>query len=104
MKYAVHLADVAVRAYNTTTLDPALMLLRPVFTDTAVKVKPDDTLDNTGMLLDDSDPERLDAILRLLRLKVKHVDLRVYQSETGKGSWKVATLDADLPMFDQSGE
>ena len=93
MKYAVHLADVAVRAYNTTTLDPALILLRPALTDIAVKVKPDDTLDNMGILLDDSDPERLDAILRLLRLKVKHVDLRVYQSATGNGSWKVAHIE-----------
>jgi len=93
MKYAIQLADVAIRAYNTTTIDPVLLLLRPVLTDTTVKVKSDDTLDNTGMLLDDSDPERLDAILRLLRSKATHVDLRVYQSETGNGSWKPAQIE-----------
>jgi len=88
MKYAVQLADVAIRAYDTTTIDPVLLLLHPVLTDVTVKVKGDDLLDNTGILLDDSDPERLDAILHLLRLKVDRRDLRVYQSETGNGSWK----------------
>ena len=92
MRYAVQLADVAIRAYNATTLDPALILLRPVLTDTVVKVKPESTLDNMGVLLDDSDPERLDAILRLLRLKLQHRDLRVYQSETGRGGWKPAKI------------
>ena len=95
MRFAVQLTDVAVRAYNSTTLDPALILLHPVLTDTLVQIKPEDTLDNMGILLDDSDPERVDAILRLLCLKVKHVDLRVYQSETGNGGWKVATLHVD---------
>ena len=92
MKYAVHLADVAVKAYDDAKLDPVLLLLRPVLTDVVVKVKSNDILDNTGILLDDSDPERLDAILRLLRMKVRHVDLRVYQSETGHGSWKTARI------------
>lgn len=89
MKYAVQLADVAVRAYDTTVIDPVLVLLRPVLTDVVVKVKSDEMLDNTGMLLDDSDPERLEAILCLLRMNVDHRDLRVYQSKTGKGSWKL---------------
>ena len=93
MKYAVQLADIAIRAYNTTTIDPVLLLLRPVLTKIAVKVKPDDALDNVGMLLDDSDPERLDAILQLLRLKVDHRDLRVYQSKTGRGGWKRARIE-----------
>jgi len=95
MKYAVQLADIAIRAYNTTTIDPVLLLLQPVLTKIAVKIKPDDALDNVGMLLDDSDPERLDAILQLLRLKVDHRDLRVYQSETGRGSWKRAKIEEE---------
>ena len=100
MKYAVQLADIAIRAYNATAIDPVLLLLRPVLTDTAVKVKADDTLDNTGMLLDDSDPERLDAILQLLRSKVDHRDLRIYQSETGRGGWK----RADIARLEQAAE
>ena len=93
MKYAVQLTDVAVRAYNSTTLDPALILLQPALTDTIVKIKPEDTLDNMGILLDDSNPERLDAILRLLRMKLDERTFRVYQSATGNGSWKVAHIE-----------
>jgi len=94
VKYAVQLADVAVRAYNSTGIDPVLVLLRPVLTDVMVKVKPDDMLDNTGILLDDSNPERLAAILQLLRMNVKHRDLRVYQSKTGKGGWKKMEVES----------
>ena len=92
MRFAAQLADVAIRAYDSTKLDLVLMLLVPVLTDTTVKVKPDDMLDNIGILLDDSDPERLDAILKILRMNVKHRDLRVYQSKTGKGGWKKARI------------
>ena len=88
----MQLTDIAVRAYNVTGLDPVLVLLRPVLTVELVKVKPEDTLDNTGILLDDSDPERLDAILRLLRMNVPQHKLRLYQSKTGKGSWKTARI------------
>ena len=94
MKYAVQLTDVAVRAYNSRTIDPVLLLLRPVLTDTVVKVTSAGVLDNTGILLDDSDPERLDAIVRLLRYKLKQRDLRLYQSKTGRGGWKVARIEA----------
>ena len=90
--YAVQLTDIAVRAYNTTIVDPALILLRPVLTKITVQVKSEDTLDNMGLLLDDSDPERLDAILQVLRMKIPQHKLRLYQSETGKGGWKTARI------------
>ena len=61
MRHAVQLADVAIRAYNTTAIDPV----------------------------------RLDAILRLLRMKVDHRDLRVYESETGNGGWKRAKIEEE---------
>jgi|GEM_PF-3293825 len=88
MRYAVQLADIAL----VEPLHPARLLLAPVLTATKVTVGSSGAFDNVGVLLDDSDPERLDAILRLLRLKLKPRELRLYQSETGKGGWKTARI------------
>jgi len=75
------------------------MMIQPVLTDTVVRVKPHDIFDHVGLLLDDSDPERLMAIMRLLKRQYPNVwELRFYQSETEQGGWKPAQL-AELPLF-----
>ena len=88
MRYAVQFSDIVM----VDPLHPVRLLLAPVLTDTVVTVGNSDDFDCVGLLLDDSDPERLDAILRLLRSKLKQRDLRLYQSKTGKGGWKTARI------------
>lgn len=44
------------------------------------------------LLLDDSDSGRVDAIIEILRMKLKPYQLRLYQSKTGEGGWKTAQI------------
>ena len=88
LHYAVNLGDLII---YKDPMNPIRILLGPVLTDEAIEVAPD-KVDGVALLLDDSDPERLDAILQLLRLKVPQRGLRLYQSKTGKGGWKAARI------------
>ena len=88
MRYAVNLGDLM--GYKDP-MCPVQLLLGPVLTKEAIEVA-SDKVDGVALLLDDSDPERLDAILRLLRMKCKPYQLRLYQSKTGKGGWKTARI------------
>ena len=88
MRYAVNLGDLII---YKDPMHPVRLLLGPVLTNERIEVAAD-KVDGVALLLDDSDPERLDAILRLLRIKVPQHKLRLYQSKSGTGGWKTARI------------
>ena len=88
MRYAVNLADLMV---YKDPMNPVRLLLEPVLTIETVVVA-SDKVDGVALLLYSSDPERVIAILQILRMKLKPYQLRLYQSKTGKGGWKTACI------------
>lgn len=85
MRYAVSLSDLM----RFKGIHPVRLLLRPVLTRETVVVRSGDLFDNIGLLLrEDVGPDRCEAIIEVVRLKVRKYVLAFYKSKTGKGNWK----------------
>ena len=81
-QYAVNVGDMA--GYSNDFA--VMMMLRPVLTRQTVDAEPG-RFDGMGAILEADDPERIPAIVEILRKKIGKTALRIYTSETGK-NWK----------------
>ena len=81
-QYAVNVGDLAGHSNDFAVM----MLLRPVLTRSTVDAEPG-RFDGMGAILEAGDPERIPAIVEILRKKIKKNELRIYTSETGK-NWQ----------------
>ena len=81
-QYAVNIGDLA--GYRNDFA--VMMMLRPVLTTFTTETEPG-KFDGMGILLEADDPERIPAIVEILRKKISKTALRIYTSETGK-NWQ----------------